>query len=519
MLKPIITLTLLGTIILFFPTSLGAADNIYRDPAVPSAIQNNSVSVSHKIDPALLRALQQGGDAHALVVLSEQADLSGADALDTKQAKGAFVYNALREVADRTQARLRADLDRRGVSFRAFYIANAIAVPQLDLATANAMARESSVGRIVPDPEIRFSEPAISIPQVESSGTVSWGIKKIGADKLWKTKIRGNGIVVANADTGVQWNHPALIGKYRGYDGKTGTADHSYNWWDAIHGSITGGTNPCGYDSPAPCDDMGHGTHTMGTMVGRGGDNRIGVAPKAKWIACRNMAKGVGRPTTYMECFEFFLAPWDANGKNPDPARAPDVVNNSWGCPIGAPPTGEDCAPDTLKQATNALRQAGIFIAMSAGNSGAKCNTVTDPSGIYNAAITIGATDKTDALESFSSRGPVTTDNSQRRKPDLVAPGVSIRSSIPGNGYGLSSGTSMAAPHVAGSVALLWQAFPNLRGKVAQTENALFGSAKRNVTIKGNPNQVCGGTTRTHIPNNLFGYGRLNIKRAVERLR
>src|SRR4029079_30273 len=127
------------------------------------------------------------------------------------------------------------------------------------------------------------------------------------------------GIVVANQDTGVDWTHPALQKRYRGYDNKTQTADHSYNWWDAIHSSITGGDNPCGYSTGAPCDDYWHGTHTMGTMVGRQGvGNEIGVAPRAKWISCRNMDQGVGRPTTYMECFEFFLAPWDASGNNPD---------------------------------------------------------------------------------------------------------------------------------------------------------------------------------------------------------
>lgn len=520
MFRILITVLLLSAIALISPAALGAANGISGDPFAPGATANQSVSVSHKIDAGLLRTLQQGKTARALILLNEQADLSGADALSSKEEKGAFVYHALREVANRTQAPLRANLDRRGVTYRAFYITNAIALPQLDLATANAMAREANVGRIVADPEVRLDMPTIAQqPQAEAAGRIEWGIKKIGANKLWKKKIQGKGIVVANADTGVQWDHPALIGKYRGYDGKTGTADNSYNWWDAIHGSIAGGSNPCGYNTSAPCDDYGHGTHTMGTMVGRGGSNRIGVAPKAKWIACRNMDNGVGRPTTYLECFEFFLAPWNDKGKNPDPARAPDVVNNSWGCPLGAPPGGEGCDPETLKQATNALKQAGIFLAMSAGNYGGACKTVTDPAGIYNVSTTVGATNLNDALAGFSSRGPVTTDGSNRRKPDLVAPGVNIRSSVPGNGYGVSSGTSMASPHVAGAVALLWQADPGLRGKIAKTEKALFNSANPALTIEGNPNQVCGGTSASDIPNNLFGYGRLNIKRAVERLR
>lgn len=509
MLRTLATIFILAIIILVPPSTLRAADPLRIGAA---AAQNNSVSVSHKLDPFLIRQLQQGDTPRALIVLNEQADLSGADALATKEEKGAFVYNALREVAERTQQGLRADLASRGIPFRPFYIVNAIAVSGIDLATVNALARESSVGRIVADPDVRFSEPIVEPQQKEAAGNITWGIQKIGADKLWQQKIRGNGIVVANSDTGVQWDHPALIGKYRGYNGKTGEANHNYNWWDAIHTQDGSSINPCGYSSPAPCDDYGHGTHTMGTMVGRGGNNRIGVAPKAKWIACRNMDDGVGSPTTYMECFEFFLAPWNLNGNNPDPSRAPDIVNNSWGCT-----KSEGCEADTLKQATNALRQAGIFLAMSAGNYGPDCKTVTDPSGIYNASTTVGATNSNDGLAVLSSRGPVKADKSNRRKPDLVAPGINVRSSVPGNGYFEFSGTSMAAPHVAGSVALLWQAVPGLRGKVTQTEDALFRAAKPGITIDSNPNQACGKTTRADIPNNLFGYGRLNIYRAVKR--
>lgn len=499
----------LFALIFISATTLGATN---EPQSLVSSLQ------SPKIDRALLTQLQQGKTTRALIVLNEQADLSGAEQLATKREKGRFVFNALREVAERTQARVRANLERQGIPYRAFYITNAIAVENLDAAAATLLASESSVMRIASDPNVRFPAPQVE-PAAEAANGIEWGILKIRADKMWDKGFKGKGIVVANQDTGVNWDHPALKYKYRGYNGVSDTVDHSYNWWDAIHSSITGFENPCGLNLAAPCDDYGHGTHTMGTMVGRSGENRVGVAPKAKWIACRNMDAGVGRPTTYLECFEFFLAPWDAGGNNPDPDRAPDIVNNSWGCYLGAPPSGEGCEPASLKQATNSLRAAGIFLAMSAGNAGNSsrngCGSITDPSSIYNASTTTGATNSNDALASFSSRGPVRSDDS-RRKPDLAAPGVGVRSTIPGGGYGNSSGTSMASPHVAGAVASLWSARPNLRGRINQTENALFDSANRQVTIEGNNDQSCGGTNRTKIPNNLFGYGRLDAWKAYK---
>src|SRR5690606_7611326 len=136
-------------------------------------------------------------------------------------------------------------------------------------------------------------------------------------------------IGIAGQDTGIRWTHNAIKAKYRGWNGSS--ADHNHNWHDAIH--VTGSS--CGADAMAPCDDNGHGSHTIGTMLGDdGGSNQVGVAPGARWIGCRNMNAGDGTPARYNECAQWFLAPTDLAGNDPQPDLAPDVVSNSWGCPV-----------------------------------------------------------------------------------------------------------------------------------------------------------------------------------------
>jgi subtilisin family serine protease len=205
-------------------------------------------------------------------------------------------------------------------------------------------------------------------------------------------------VVVAGQDTGYDWSHPALKGHYRGWDGST--ADHNYNWHDAIHDNFL---NPCGSDLLEPCDDNGHGTHTMGTIVGDDPSqgNQIGMAPGATWIGCRNMDEGFGTPITYSECYQWFVAPTDLNDENPDPAKAPDVINNSWGCW-----PDEGCIdPDILQAVVESVRAAGILTVHSAGNAGPHCSTIVDPAAIYEASFTVGSTRENDRMSDFSSRG------------------------------------------------------------------------------------------------------------------
>jgi serine protease AprX len=463
-----------------------------------------------KLSPTLQRRLAEGGMVPFLVVLTEQADLGPAARLSTKQERGQAVYEALRSVARETQAPLRAELEARGVPYRPYYIVNMLLV-QGDAALAQALAQRPDVARLEANPSIRLQEPTPQEPELsgarpDSALAIEWGVQRVGADAVWAQGYTGEGIVVAGQDTGYDWDHPALRRQYRGWNGTTVT--HDYNWHDAIHGDLNSTPgNPCGFDAIEPCDDNSHGTHTMGTMVGDdGAGNQIGVAPGARWIACRNMEQGVGTPATYAECFEFFLAPYPLGGDplvDGRPDLAPHVINNSWSCP-----PSEGCTPDSLQSVIENVRAAGIVVVVSAGNAGSSCGTVNAPPGLHDAAFSAGATDYSDHIAGFSSRGPVTADGSGRPKPDISAPGVNVRSSVPGGGYGYKSGTSMAAPHVAGLVALLWSASPDLIGDVARTEEIIQETARPVIDTS------CGGDTDGH-PNNVYGWGIVDAANAV----
>jgi serine protease AprX len=458
-----------------------------------------------KIAPWVAEKTAGGQSAEFLVVLSQQADLSGARGLATKQAKGRFVRDALWNLAQSTQGPLLADLQARGVEYQAFYIVNAIWVKG-DAALVSSLAGRADVARIEGNPVIQNVLPSPPAGSIEAPDAVEQGINYSHAPQVWALGFTGQGVVVGGQDTGYRWTHQALKPHYRGWNGST--ASHDFNWHDSIH---TGG-GICGANSPVPCDDFFHGSHTMGTAIGvdsdNGGNNQVGMAPGAKWIGCRNMDQGAGTPTTYLECFQFLLAPYPVAGTpgQGDPSLAPDVTVNSWGCP-----TSEGCSPGTLLAAVQAQRAAGIVTEMSAGNSGSGCSTVTDPAAIYDESFTTGALiNGSDGIVSFSSRGPVTVDGSGRVKPDIAAPGTNVRSATNSSdtSYGPSDGTSMAGPHVAGAVALLLSAVPSLSGNPDAIEARLGSTA---VHISTN---ACGSIPNV-FPNNLTGFGRLDALCAV----
>ena len=308
-----------------------------------------------------------GQQAEFFVVLADQADLSQADSLQTKAEKGRYVYNTLLNKSQTTQGPILQWLREHSLEHRSFYIVNAILVKGTR-EVAEALAARPDVARIEGNPLIHNNlpqpGPAVEAPPyLQRPETIEPGINYTHAPQVWALGFTGQDIVVGSADTGVRWTHDALKPHYRGWDGQN--ADHNYNWHDAIHDSVN---NPCGNDSPFPCDDDSHGSHTTGTTIGDDGmGNQIGMAPGAKWIACRNIdgPQDLGSPARYIECMEFFLAPYPIGGGQGDPTKAPDITNNSWTCP-----PSEGCSPDTLQAAVEAQAAAGIMMVVAAGNDG-----------------------------------------------------------------------------------------------------------------------------------------------------
>jgi subtilisin family serine protease len=381
------------------------------------------------------------------VVLKEQADLSAVAGIADAPARRAEVYRRLVATADRTQAPLRRELSRLHLSFTPYYLVNGLEVTG-DPALREWLSTRPGVDRVLLSPHLR-PVPARGAPirgRLPAPQGPQWNIGMIHAQDVWAAGDTGQGIVIGASDSGVDASHPALAGSMRPGDD---------SWYDPWNGSRT------------PTDHNGHGTHTLGTALGRGG---IGVAPGAQWIGCVDLDRNLGNPAYYLDCLQFMLAPFRYGGdplRDGRPERGADVLTNSWGCP-GV----EGCDRDSLRPAVDALTAAGVFVVAAAGNAGPRCRSITDPPAPYDHTLTVGAVDRRGSLTDFSSRGPV----SGEAKPDVLAPGQDVVSALPGGGYGALSGTSMAAPHVAGVVALMWSANRRLVGDVARTRLILKSS-------------------------------------------
>ncbi|MGQ0841826.1 carboxypeptidase regulatory-like domain-containing protein [Actinokineospora sp.] len=454
---------------------------------VPAAATPPAADPGNKIDKSVATALDAKDSADFWVLFGEQADLSGPSRVADWNDRGQAVLDALRTTADRSQAAVRAELEAAKVDYQPYFIANALQVRGGDSALAERLAKRGEVSSIVASQTYELPTPTMGTAEA-TVNSVEWGIAAINADDVWSTfGVRGEGIVVANIDSGAQFDHPGLVGKYRGNTGG-GTFDHNYNWFDP--------SSVC--PSPAPCDNNNHGSHTMGTMVGDdGAGNQVGVAPGARWIAAKGCESSGCSTAGLLASGQWVLAPTDLTGANARPDLRPHVVNNSWGSSNGA-------AIDPFYRATvQAWRAAGMFPAFSNGNSGPGCNTSGSP-GDNVETFSSGAFDINGNIASFSSRGPGENGDI---KPNLASPGVNVRSTIPGGGYSAFNGTSMASPHTAGAVALMWSAAPTLVGDIARTEEILNQSA---VDVN---DVTCGGTA---ADNHVWGEGKLDAFAAVD---
>ena len=444
-------------------------------PAAPVAL------VSEKVAPLLLQRIAAEGHTEYYVIMAQQADVSAAANLPTKLEKTTYVFNALTAMAEKTQKPLLTQLEKEGVSYQSMYIQNMIKVDS-GITTLTWLSARPEVAKIVVPPTPVMDPVIKEMTPEQKTKAIEWNIIRIGADDVWGMGFTGNGLVVASNDTGVEYTHPALVNHYRGTTGP-GTYDHNFDWWD--------GTT--GYDYPHDYD--GHGTHTTGTMVGDdGGTNQIGVAPGAQWIACPGIGGG---GTDTVECFEFFLSPWDLNRANANPALAPDAINNSW-----YDPSGYD-----YRTIIQNLNDAGVAVIKSAGNQGSACNSISNP-GYVPEIISTANFAQGDVISSSSSRGPSSYYGETILKPEVAAPGTNIRSSVPGGGYeGGWSGTSMAAPHTTALITLMWQAAPCIMGDVPTTKTILQDTADEKIDAQCTP--------FVGHPNDVWGYGILDSVEAV----
>jgi uncharacterized repeat protein (TIGR01451 family) len=458
------------------------------------------------VEPEILAQMRQQGQAGYMIFLSARPDLSAAYEMDWTE-RGRHVVEALQKTATRSQANVRDYLERRGIDYVTFWIDNIIVVESSDRATLEGLMTFSEIQSLRALRTMSLIEPMAGQNRV-SPTSVEDNLSHIRADQVWETGIDGAGVVVANIDTGVRYTHETLMPHYRGNLGG-GAFDHDYNW-----------LSPADSDA-VPTDEHGHGTHTMGTMIGDDdGTNQIGMAPGAEWIACDGCAGGGCPGAALLTCAQWIAAPYPIGDPGAaDADKRPQVVNNSWG----------DCGTSYsgwFQASVDSWVAAGIYPVFSNGNA-SNCsysyppglNTVGNPARYAN-VTGVGSTGLNNGeYATHSNWGPTDREDTLNPrgfpylKPQVVAPGVNIRSSYGGSdsSYAALSGTSMSAPHVAGLVALMWQAAPCLLGDYATTETIIEQTASPIAYATGNGDEGPGD-----VPNHATGWGEIDALTAVE---
>lgn len=432
--------------------------------------------------------------------VAQEAELKASKANLSAEAaevnKRSAVLNALEATASEAQAGVISFLEEKKVAdYQSYHITNAVVVTATE-DIAKQIAQFKEVSKVLPNFKIENIDPQPQAnAELNNTSNVLWNVDMVNPTPLWAEGYDGTGIVIASLDSGAQWDHPAIRDTYRGYDASTGTVNHEGNFFDPYN------------NRTEAYDDNGHGTHTIGTMTGYVSsedapipeleDTYIGVAPGATWIAGKILdASGNGSTDKLLAAAEWVMAPGG------DASLAPDVVNNSWGFP-GINPLEVD---EFFRDVVQNWRAAGIFPVFAAGNAvdgvvDAVPGSVSFPAS-YPEAFAVGAIDSEKNLAEFSLRGPSPYGEI---KPEVSAPGVDIISAYPGNGYAQANGTSMAAPAVAGSVALLIQKYPD--ADVDELENALTSTA-----------EALTNDEYTESPNNGFGHGLVDTAAAAEAL-
>ncbi len=433
--------------------------------------------------------------------ISESKTFKGGESATLKERNA--VIGALQEIATGSQEEILNYLDIEKSngnvkSYDSFFIVNAI----------NVIAKKDVIEKISLSDnvqEIRLNEKIYQdVPIVEpapkrqkrsvSENEIEWNLRYIGADSVWASGIRGNGVTVGILDSAVDLNHPALKEKFRGYDPVTKNVTYEGNYIDCVK---------IGKEKPDSDTDVEHGSHCMGIILGSEKDsngneyNNIGVAPDAKFISAR-IFDDLGKSTEagFFKAAEWMMKPGG------DPSKAPQIINNSWG--------GGQAGNTNpwFQRAVTAWRKANILPVFAAGNQlyyepapGPK--SISAPAN-YKDSFAVAAIDKEGKLAPFSKKGPSPFSDVKEYKPEVSAPGVTIRSSVK-NGYLYMSGTSMAAPHVAGAAALLKSSNFNL----TETQiRELLQKTAVPATDGENPTS----------PNHAYGYGIINVHSAISEI-
>ena len=451
-----------------------------------------SYSVSGEISTDLkakIQELKEDEQISCLVMLKDQVepkDLMLFKKLRTQKDRHSSLIYQLKSKQENTQKELLKYLDEQKNNgsvkgYQNFWIVNAILIsatkPEIE-----KIASRSEVQLVSPDYPVSLIAPVSEATYSSKTGGIDY-FQATGTRELWKMGYTGKGRLVCGFDTGVEWTHPALFHNWkRGLQGGNGSA-----WFDP-------------YGSSFPVDANGHGTHTMGIMVGMTPSETLGVAYDARWIAAGVIDRGKSFDQTIADILQAFQWAIDPDGNPQTTDDVPDVINNSWGIPLAAKPPCDQ----TFWSAIDNLEAAGIVVIFAAGNEGPFAQSIRTPADRATSptnSFSVGAVDNRYPdfpVASFSSRGPSGCDGISI-KPEICAPGVGIRSSYLNGTYKALSGTSSAAPFIAGGVALLKEFNPE--ATVEEIKNALLLSATDL------------GTTGE---DNDYGWGLVNLKKALD---
>ena len=493
-------LSVLLLIVISFITGATAFAENNQQIQFSTVKKEQQVESRNKIESNFIDTLSDGEYAEAIIYLKSQVDsMKVASEAESKLSKAITPYKSKLEVRKKVIEALKANAedsqkkllqyltqeeDKGSIeAYKPYYIINAVYV-KATKDVIETISYMDEVEKIYENKIVKLEEPFVTSEEIEANKAgVEWNIERIGANEVWDLGVDGTGVVVGIIDTGATWNHPALQKKWRGYNPKNpGNPNPSGNWFDPINGSTLPGDEA----------SIPHGTHVIGTILGQepNGKNKIGAAPGATWIAAKAFTPYGGSDDNILSAAEWMLAPGG------DPAAAPDIINNSWG--------GDPGLNEWFRPMVRSWKAAGIIPVFSSGNQKkgpAPRSSVSSPAN-YPESFAVGATDKMNKRGDFSRRGPGPYKNV---KPDVSAPGVNIRSSVPGGYQSGWNGTSMSAPAVTGAMALILSANHSL--SVDQVEELLVDTA---VPMEDSDDMG--------YPNNGYGYGIIDVFGAVSKI-